>query len=228
MTTNTAPTPLVALNIPRPTQDPNTPANTALAQAKALQITTPEDYQGAAFILQDVKGRMKAIETARKALKQPLDAAVAAVQALFRPPQSTLEEAERIIKRKLADYDEAQRRAAQEAQRKLNEKAEKERQALQARAQKALQAGKGEKALELHERADAVTAPVVAANVPAVQGISYSTVWKFVVVDASQVPDEYKVVDESKVRAVVKSLGKQTNIPGVRIWSEQQVASRGA
>jgi len=56
---------------------------------------------------------------------------------------------------------------------------------------------------------------------PKVEGISYREEWDFEILDARLVPDEYKVIDEVRLRKVVRALRASTNIPGVRALSRK-------
>ena len=47
-------------------------------------------------------------------------------------------------------------------------------------------------------------------------------VMKFEVVDFKALPDEYKISDDVKIRKVVNALKMDTNIPGVKVWEEEQ------
>ena len=80
----------------------------------------------------------------------------------------------------------------------------------------------------LQSRADKVVAPVIQREAPKVQGVSMREVWKFEVTDATQVPREYLVVDETKIRKVVAALRSDAKIPGVRVYAERQVAAGAA
>lgn len=220
-------TPLVNVQIPRPTEDPSVNAMAALEIARNLKILTREDYQAAARALADVKGRMGALEKARKAIKEPLDQAVKAVQALFRAPTDYLAEAERMIKRKLADYDAEQQRIANEQQRRLNEQAERDRVKLQERAAKVAEKNP-ERAAQLLEKAQAVSAPIVQHEAPQVAGLAMRDVPVYEITDASKLPREYLMADEKKIGGVVRSMGMQANIPGVTVRMERQVASRSS
>lgn len=51
------------------------------------------------------------------------------------------------------------------------------------------------------------------------------TEWDFEITDESQVPREYLMVDESKIRRVVRAGIR--NIPGVRVYERQTLAVRG-
>ena len=76
--------------------------------------------------------------------------------------------------------------------------------------------------------AEPIEAPpiVLPAAVPKVEGVSTRTDWKFRVVDASKVPDEYKLVDEVKIGKVVRALRESTNIPGIEAYPVQVTSTR--
>ena len=90
---------------------------------------------------------------------------------------------------------------------------------------KAESRGDSAKAEQFQERAAVVVAPTVAAPALKVQGESTREVWKFEVTDPTLVPRPYLVVDESAIRKVVQALKGGTDIPGVRVYSEKQLAS---
>jgi hypothetical protein len=58
---------------------------------------------------------------------------------------------------------------------------------------------------------------------PEIAGVSYATVIDFEVVDKKAVPDEYKIVDEKAIRAMVRARGMDTEIPGVRVFEKKQM-----
>ncbi len=80
----------------------------------------------------------------------------------------------------------------------------------------------------IEAQAAAVVAPVIQRAPPKVAGIVTREVWKFEVTDPKLVPREYCSVDESKIRGVVQSLKGDASIPGVRIYSDKQIASGAA
>lgn len=67
---------------------------------------------------------------------------------------------------------------------------------------------------------------VIAPPVPTVDGLSFRTVWKFEVETPSLVPDNFWVIDDKAIGAVVRTQKERTVIPGVRIWSEQIAANK--
>lgn len=66
---------------------------------------------------------------------------------------------------------------------------------------------------------------VVQSSTPKVAGVSTKTVWLFEVTDQAAVPREFLMVDERRIREFVQTLKESAKIPGVRIYSEQQVAA---
>ncbi len=73
-----------------------------------------------------------------------------------------------------------------------------------------------------------ITAPVVRAEpIPEIQGLSVRHDWDFVIEDPSLVPAEYKIIDEKKIRGVVKALKDQASILGVRVFQRENLMNRG-
>lgn len=155
-----------------------------------------------------------------------------------------LEQPNQIVRGKLSVWEGEKRRIQAEAQRKAREEAERvaaeERRVAQETAQAEAEerrleeavaaeaAGDTEKAEELLEapvEAEPVPDPIPVVVptfiAPKVEGAgAMVTVWKFEITDANAIPREYLLVDESKIGKVVQALKEQTNIPGVRVYSE--------
>lgn len=157
------------------------------------------------------------------------------------------DEQERIRREEQRKAEEAARRErekieaqAREAERKAREKAEADRRA----AEEAAAAGRAEEAARLAARADAteakaverveqladraaaVVAPIIEREPPKVAGVATREVPKFEIMDASLIPREYLIVDESKIRKVVQALKMDAKIPGVRVWMERSLAAQ--
>jgi len=102
-----------------------------------------------------------------------------------------------------------------QAKKEADERAMREAEALAA-------AGNEEAATRVIE--NAVNAPpppvIVSAPPPQVKGMSVRRVWKARVVDESQVPREYLVVDQSKLDAVMKATKGSMKIPGVVAYED--------
>ena len=67
-----------------------------------------------------------------------------------------------------------------------------------------------------------VTRKVVTEN----GSVKFMTIWKYAVEDETKIPKEYWVLDTVKIGKLVKAGAR--NIPGIRIYSEQVPAVRGA
>lgn len=58
-----------------------------------------------------------------------------------------------------------------------------------------------------------------------VSGISTRKVWKFEIIDKEQIPRLYLSVDEVKIGKQVRATEGDTNIPGVNVYQESQIAA---
>lgn len=200
----------------------------ATEAASTFKIVTAQDYENSADMLKKVKASQKRLEDLRTAITKPLNVALKAANDLFRAPAEKLVQVERQIKGEIGRYADEQERLRREEQRKADEAARKEREKLEAQARKAEESGKVEKAETLQQRAETIVAPVIQREPPKVTGVSMREVARFEITDASQLPREYMVPDEKKIRGVVAALKTGANIPGVRVWMERQVAAGAA
>lgn len=188
----------------------STRATRALTFIESFEIATTEDYSLAADELHSIKSKARVLEQQRTDITGPINAALKAVNALFRSPADTLAAAESMLKGKMVSWDNEQRRVAAEAQRRLDEAVAVERrrledEALALRAQvdaavvaavQAQASGDAESAEQLRDQvqrkmaeaqavslsAAVITAPTVAAPVK-VAGISSRQKLDFEVVD---------------------------------------------
>lgn len=146
--------------------------------------------------------------------------------------------------RKLEEKARKEREALEAKARKEREEAdakarEIERQAAEARATGDLAASvallnqaskiveKSEaKAEAIQSKAAHVIAPKVEAYIPPVVGQFSKTVWKARVLDAKQVPDEYKIVDTAMLDKFAQATKGKVSVPGVEFCSEQVMSAR--
>ncbi len=181
--------------------------------------------------------------------RSPADRLVVIERAIKGALTRFADEQERIRREEQRKADEAARRErekieaqAREAARKAADKAAAERRA----AEEAAAAGRAEEAAKLaaraaateakaaekveaaEERAATVVAPVISREPPKVAGLATREVVRFEIVDASLLPREYVVPDEARIRKVVNALKTDANIPGVRVWTERQIAAGAA
>jgi hypothetical protein len=124
-------------------------------KAQAITITDAATLEAARNFLVDVKTTWGNIEADRVSIKKPLDEAVQRVQGFFRKLLSPLEDAERIVKPKIANYLaelERQREARERAER---EEADRVRRAQEAEARRLEEAAAAETARAEQQARDA-------------------------------------------------------------------------
>jgi hypothetical protein len=171
-------------------------------------IRTGEDLGKAGTYLIAIKERKAHIEEKLGTPKKKAYEAYKATCDVYNECMKPLDNAESEMKRKMAVYQEQKQKEAQEAQAKLEVK-----------AVKAEEKGKFDKAEEIRST-------VVQVDAPKVDGISYTTVWKYEITDEKAIPREYLMVNEKAISGVVKATKGSLSIPGVRIFSTKQVSAR--
>jgi len=151
--------------------------------------------------------------------------------------QVPLEEAEQYLKHQIAPYlaeKERIRREVEEKIRREREEAEKKaRDEENRKLQEALEAeeeGRTEDAYKIIDEVKQKPSPAI-TPIPEktkLEGTSLRTIWRWEMTDKDKIPREYLKVDEQKISAVVRALKGATRIPGIRVYSEDIVASRGS
>jgi hypothetical protein len=198
---------------------------TVTEEAKQTNIIDQASYEAAADFLKGIKTLIKEIkyffeEPIRKAYE-----AHKSIKAKEKEKLEPVEAAERLIKWKMSEYHSKEDERRREEERKLQEearkKAKKEAEDKQAEAD-FLAEITGETAEKIE-----VQVPEVKIEAPKkVDGVSYVTIWKFRIVDESLLPREFLVPDEKKIRDKVIQQKDMTNIPGIEVYSAQQVRAR--
>lgn len=181
-------------------------AKDALAMIQEFEIAEQADYDFANEALGDAKSSWKALETRKKKATGPLNQSLKEIRSWFKPAQDFYAQAERLLKGKLA---EAHRKAREEQDRALRE------------AQEAHQTGDVEAVREALVQSQAV-------EIAQADNVSVIASWDFEIVDVKLLPREYLIPDEKAIRGVVKSLGGEAAIPGVRVFTKDTVVRRGA
>jgi len=182
----------------------------------------------------------KSVEEKRTFFTGPLRTHVKRIDTLFRAVLDPLEIAERELRAKISTYRQAEaeaearrRREAEEAAAEAERAAEeKRRKAEQARSEKERvrlekEAAVAEESAEATAHAAAMLAPTAPPKtmVAGSGTVAARKVWTFEVRDAAQIPREYLIVDERKLRAAVRSGLRE--IPGVRIYEDESLAVTG-
>jgi len=151
----------------------------------------------------------KALKEKQDEYVKPIKAHLDKVQFVFKDLLACLDDIDKTNREKIAAYRAEQlrkQREADEINRQKEELARKE----------AAFNGTGEFTVDTTP----VEAPAPVKKVSTNMGtVSTARVWKYEIVDPSQIPEEYKVIDYAKITKVVKAGCR--NIPGVRIYEEE-------
>lgn len=194
---------------------------------------TAEDAERAGATLLEVKRRLNLLKAEKKRLIDPVVQHKRDLEALFEPLEFQLSEAEKGLKRAIAQFhanQEAERRRleAEERDRHASEQAEAEA------AAKALEA-KGEKWQAEATRDNVRPTPLVVMDTPKIDGISIRDQWHAEVVDlmelvkavaAGTVPLHYLQANTANLNLAAKQMKGTGDIPGVRLWNDKGVAVR--
>jgi hypothetical protein len=181
-------------------------ATKALAAANELTIKAPEDMSRAADVLSKIKTVGKMVRDRKELITRPLMESLNSVRDLFKPIESTHADAERIIKGKMLDYQNAE-----------EVRQEKERLALANRVEKGTM--KPETAVRKME----AMAPVATAAQGKVGSVSTRIVKKYRVFNEGMLPREFLVPDMGKISEALKA-GQV--VPGAEIYEEKVISAR--
>lgn len=178
-----------------------------LEWAKSRTITTTEDLKLASSDLTIISGLKKQLEEHRKKYTGPLNDYLKTFNTTFKTFFEPVEEADKITRRKILDYEMEQKRIREEQERINHEKIEL--------ARREAQLNHGEFTVD--------TTPIeVLPEVTRVQTDLGTTnqvmVKKWEVVNQAEIPEEYKIVDAVKIGKLVRA--GIPSIPGIRIYEE--------
>lgn len=174
-----------------------------LQEAKDLVVETQADIEFAAESLAEIKGDKERFKAVLDSAVEPAEQSINIIKSWFKPGLDTFEQIEKIFKEKIKVAYETSFQKQHEA---LKEAAE------------ASIAGDEDTADEAMERANAF-------ELQPIKGLSLRNTWDYEIEDFDAVPDEYKVVDDKKVMAVIRAHKGKINIPGIKPIRKTGVAS---
>lgn len=196
----------MTMTIQQQTQELMTKAELIVREAKEMVVQDKDSLTTAVDFLGKIATAKKEVDSRRRFFTDPLNQQVKSINDLFRNYSDPLAEADKIVRNKVLAYQaEEAKRVAEEQQRVIEEaKAQTEGFApipisIVEEPEKTVRAGAG--------------------------SATTRQVWTFKIVDPSKVPDEYKVIDEKKIAAVVKAGVR--NIPGVEIYPTSSLVVTG-
>lgn len=165
-------------------------------QIQGLEVIDQDSLDYASHLLITIKGLKKQVDQAfDPILKKAYEAHKEAV-AQKKKFSAPLEEAELSIKRKIGKFLEVQRQEQQT---------------------------KEEALLQQQQKEDPL--PPLPSFLELPSNISTRTNYTFTVEDKSLIPEEFKVVDLVKIGKLVRALGPQCNIPGIKVQAQTDIVS---
>lgn len=179
--------------------------------AESRVIQSVEDIAHATDDLGLVGKLKKAIEQKRKEYVDPINAHLKAINDAFKTIVVPLDQADSLTRGKILAFK-------REEARKAAEIAEINRLRIEAARREAM-LNEGE--LSELTRILPEVAPVPAMVRTDMSTMGTAKIWKWEIVDIAKVPDEYKLVDASKIGKVVRA--GLRDIPGIRIYSEDSL-----
>lgn len=199
-------------------------ATQRLQEANALTLQTAEDLEAASELFNTAKAARDEYERARVAEKEPHLEAGRQVDAKWKPILTTLDSATAAISAKIGAFRREAQRRAEEEQRRLREQQEKERQRLARLAERAEAKGLTDTADALIREAETMQPAIVQPSVPKrVPGIQTVERWDFVIEDESKLPRNYLIPDTQAIRRTVQAMKGRAEIPGVRVFRDDQI-----
>lgn len=165
--------------------------------AAVLDVTSQQDFDEATRIIREVLTLHDRLEAERKFIVAPIDQEKKEVQAIFNPLLKRLKESADALKGRNRKFLNREKEAAPVA----------------------------EFAPSSFEEALAV-APISAPDTIKAEETSYTTEWKWEIVDQGALPRALMIPNDKAIDNMVNTAKGATNIPGVRIWSEKRINYR--
>ncbi len=173
-----------------------------LALCQAYEITDQSDADRAGEIMAGLKHERNTLETKRREITDPMNAALKKVNQLFKPVVEYLDSCEKALKGSLSKFLLAQQAAQDEALAKVAQ----------------APAVVGAETLAVAHGVENIQAPAT---------VSTRRIWRVVKIDTSRLPQEYFIPDTDRINREVRALGGDFNIPGVTIEPDLQITNRG-
>ena len=201
--------------------------------ANSINITCQEDLESAAGFLKEIKSTQKKV---KEYWEEPIKRAYEAHKALKAKENEMLEplqNSEKIIKNKVADYNSYMEQLKREEEARI--KAEQERQALeQLQEAERLRAEGNEVEAQIAEENAVAMSQVevsVESGVGKVEGLSFRKDYEIEVVDPLKVPSyingtEIRKIDLTQIKRFIKMTNNGVEIPGIKVKETKIAVSR--
>lgn len=197
-----------------------------IAQANTLTIVDRPTWDAANELLRTIKRFAKQVEDTFGPSAKAAHEAHKAILAARDKHLKQFTAAEQTVKGKILAWQRVEAMRIEEERRAAEQKARDEAEARQtAEAEALIEQGRNQEALATLQ-APVVVPTIVAPMQPKAEGVSVVKRWTFRVVNESMIPREYLIVDEGKIRGVVRALGSEARIPGVEVFQAEELRAR--
>lgn len=189
-----------------------------VSKAEEFAIQTINDMEEAAIIRETIKDRQKSIVDL---LKPFIDAAFKAHRDQTARRNEIIgyyEKAEAVLRSKMNEWKKKEDERLALEQKLVDEEAQLEA------AAKAEEDGNEELAKAIMDGELPVMADPVEKT--KVEGVSFVDKWSYEIIDEDNLPREFMMPDEKGIKRVVTAMKGKTNIPGVRVFKEQDLKSK--
>lgn len=174
-----------------------------VTHAESFEIKTQADMPIAVEMLSEINSELDRITKDKKKLTDPLNAALDEINSRYKPHETRLKSSKEVLRSLISQYQTNATKMAQE-----------EAERIAARVGE----GKGKLKFETAERQVAnIDTPDLKVSTDA-GSISFRTDTKFKLMDITMVPAEYLLLDETKVRAALKT---NIRVPGLEYYEVQ-------
>lgn len=176
-----------------------------IAKAKSFVIKKEEDVEEASGFLLKINTQLKKIEANRLDLTAPLNQTLSKINAAAKKAKEPLETAKVILSEGILAW-------RREVQRQIQAEEDRRR-----------------KIQEAHEKAGhQVNEPVILERPAKTMGNSQAVkIWRWEVTNKSQVPDDYKMIDDVRINQAIRNMQKdgvkEMLIPGIRIYQDERL-----
>jgi len=183
-----------------------------LDKARKIEVTDDKSVEDASTGLKVVRDLKKTIENKRKFFVKPLNDHVKRINEFFKSFSSPLDQADKILNKKILDYQEYKKEQVRKEQEKLRKKLER-------------QENSGILPLRLKQKEKELQEQLSSKTIQYDSGIKVTTRkrWTFEVVDIEKVPREYLIVNDKKVNQAIKKGIR--DIPGLKIYQKEKIVT---
>ena len=210
---------------------------TLARECEAVEVIGLDSKAAAVNVLSAIARAKTEAERARLGFVTPLKQYTSGVDRLFRELIAPLVQGDQVLRRKILDYDKAERlRLAEAAAQEERERLRSE--ALVKEAEKADQAGERpvagallDQAVEAQAKAEEAGKVAAAAPPPKTFGTPFGAsattrkVWTYEITDAALIPREYLIPDSLRLQREITS-GLLRELPGLRIFERETISVR--